>query len=72
VRDGETFVIGGLTQDNEIVFKGSVPGLGNIPIAGDLFHLEKSTLSKTDLYIVVTPHIVRRGQPQSVLPGDVK
>jgi general secretion pathway protein D len=65
VHDGDTFVIGGLTQENEISAKSAVPGLGAIPVAGQLFHLEKSTTSKTELYIVVTPHIIRRGRPEA-------
>lgn len=59
VRDGETFVIGGLTQDNEIKSEFKVPLLGDIPLLGELFSLEKSTKTKTELYIVITPHIVR-------------
>ena len=59
VRDGETFVIGGLTQDNVLTTKGRIPILGDIPIAGNLFRFERSTRSKTELYIVITPRIVR-------------
>ncbi|HEX4848833.1 MAG TPA: secretin N-terminal domain-containing protein [Novosphingobium sp.] len=59
VRDGETFVIGGLTQENVLKRKSKVPLLGDIPIAGALFRTERSTSSKTELYIVITPHIVR-------------
>lgn len=61
VRDGETFVIGGLTEKNDISVKSHVPLLGRLPIAGQLFSLEKGSNSKTELYIVVTPHIT---QPQ--------
>ena len=60
VRDGETFVIGGLTEENEISSTDKIPGLGDLPFAGGLFRLHKGTQSKTDLYIVVTPHIIRR------------
>lgn len=59
VRDGETFVIGGLTQENVLKSKSKVPILGDIPIVGALFKTERSTRSKTELYIVITPHIVR-------------
>ena len=59
VRDGETFVIGGLTQENVIKRKGKVPLLGDIPLVGNLFRVERSSSSKTELYIVITPHIVR-------------
>lgn len=59
VRDGETFVIGGLTQDNVLKTKSKIPLLGDLPLAGNLFRVERSTRSKTELYIVITPHIVR-------------
>ena len=66
MRDGETFVIGGLTQENNLTTKSKVPLFGDIPLVGNLFKLEKSTRSKTELYIVITPHIVRhrRFEPQ--------
>lgn len=64
VHDGETFVIGGLTQDSKLVTKGKVPGVGDIPVFGQMFHLNNETKAKTELYIVVTPHVVRRVQIQ--------
>jgi len=59
VRDGETFVIGGLTQENNLRTQGKVPIVGDIPIIGTLFRNERSTRAKTELFIVITPHIVR-------------
>ncbi|MBS3931479.1 MAG: hypothetical protein KGZ65_09605 [Sphingomonadales bacterium] len=68
VRDGETFVIGGLTQENVLTRKSKVPGLGDIPLVGNLFKVERSTKSKTELYIVITPHIVRHRRFESAAP----
>lgn len=59
VRDGETFVIGGLTQENSLNTKSKIPVLGDIPVAGELFKVRKGNRSRTELYIVITPHIVR-------------
>lgn len=59
VRDGETFVIGGLTQENVITRKSKVPFVNKIPLLGMLFRQERSSRSKTELYIVITPRIVR-------------
>ena len=59
VKDGESFIIGGLTQDTELSTHNKVPLAGDVPILGQLFRVENTTRSKTDLYIVVTPHIVR-------------
>ncbi|HXS05305.1 MAG TPA: secretin N-terminal domain-containing protein [Rhizomicrobium sp.] len=61
VRDGDSFVIGGLTQESELSNHNKLPGLGDIPLLGDLFNAETSSKTKTDLYIVVTPHVVHGG-----------
>jgi general secretion pathway protein D len=60
VRDGEAFVIGGLTQENALRTDSGVPGLSRAPIVGALFGASRGSRSKTDLYIVVTPHIIHR------------
>jgi general secretion pathway protein D len=60
VRDGDSFVIGGLTQESSINTKDKVPLLGDIPLLGQAFRTDKSSRSKTELYIIVTPHIVHR------------
>jgi general secretion pathway protein D len=59
VKDGESFIIGGLTQDSRLSTRTKIPALGDIPGLGSLFRNESTTKSKTDLYIIVTPHIVR-------------
>ena len=71
VRDGDSFVIGGLTQDENIVTKGKIPLLGDIPLVGQIFRSDHSTRTKTELYIVVTPHIVHRvGARPDVVPAN--
>ncbi len=59
VRDGETFVIGGLTQENDLTNRTKVPLLGDIPLIGQAFRTERTNKSNTELYIIITPHIVR-------------
>lgn len=59
-------MIGGLTQDENITNKGKIPILGDIPILGEAFKTTHSTRSKTELYIIVTPHIVHRVGTQAL------
>ncbi len=59
VKDGESFVIGGLSQDSVLKSNSHVPLLGDLPVIGHAFHQETDSNAKTDLYIVITPHIVR-------------
>jgi type II secretory pathway component GspD/PulD (secretin) len=54
-----------------------VPLLGDIPLLGEAFKVEKTGRNKTDLYVVITPHIVRHrragdfDQPTAEPPADV-
>jgi general secretion pathway protein D len=61
VLDGEFFVIGGLTQENRLTTREGLPGLSRIPALGELFKLHMANGSRTQLYIVVTPHIAKPG-----------
>jgi general secretion pathway protein D len=69
VRDGEAFVIGGLTEESRIANKSKLPILGDIPLLGALFTTEHTTRDKRDLYIVVTPHIVRGSADRAAIPS---
>jgi general secretion pathway protein D len=62
VRDGESFVLGGLIQENSLKSKSKVPLLGDIPLLGKAFSYEKTSRGKTELYIIITPKIVRHNQ----------
>jgi len=59
VKDKETVVIGGLIQDNEQETVSKVPFLGDIPLLGWLFKTKSKTRNKTNLMILLTPHIVK-------------
>ncbi|HEY2481832.1 MAG TPA: hypothetical protein VGI30_06495, partial [Caulobacteraceae bacterium] len=65
VRDGESFIIGGLTQDSDLTTRSKVPLAGDIPVVGSLFRLENTTKAKTELYIIVTPHVVKGVDPKA-------
>ena len=59
VKDSETLVIGGLVGDSTEDGTYRVPLLGDIPILGWLFKTKTKSREKTNLYIFLTPHIVR-------------
>jgi general secretion pathway protein D len=59
VKDGEAFIIGGLLQENEIKTLTKIPFIGDIPIIGAFFKYLSSSSTQSNLYLVVTPHIVR-------------
>ncbi|MFM1821871.1 MAG: hypothetical protein RI967_137 [Planctomycetota bacterium] len=59
VKDGQTVVIGGLISDRFERVDKKIPLLGDIPVVGALFRQFKENSSKTELLIVLTPHVVR-------------
>lgn len=56
--DGETMVIGGLTLSQVDRTETGIPLLMDLPVIGALFRTTKNSERKTDLIILVTPHIV--------------
>ena len=59
VRDGETVVIGGLTQSERNEVRSGIPYLMDIPFVGALFRVVRHREVQRDLIILVTPHIIR-------------
>ncbi|HXN42774.1 MAG TPA: type II and III secretion system protein family protein [Xanthobacteraceae bacterium] len=66
LRDGQSFAIGGLLQNNVDAQQKQLPWLGSVPVLGALFRSALYQKKETDLVIIVTPHIV-----QPMRPGDV-
>ncbi len=58
-QDGYPLVIGGLIQDRDEVIEKGVPLLKDIPWIGRLFRDTKKENRRTDLFILVTPHVIR-------------
>ncbi len=59
LKDGETQVLAGLINDQDINSATKVPGLGDIPLLGRLFSDNKHNKDKTELILAITPHIIR-------------
>jgi general secretion pathway protein D len=59
VRDEQTVIIGGLISDKKIKSESKIPVLGDIPWLGFLFRSPRSELRKTNLLVIMTPHIIR-------------
>jgi type IV pilus assembly protein PilQ len=59
VKDGETVVIGGLFSDGVITSRTQVPLLGNLPLLGALFRGTTDTVTRQEVIILLTPHIIK-------------
>jgi pilus assembly protein CpaC len=71
MRDGESFAIAGLLEDDFRDLVGQVPWIGDIPILGTLFRSSEYERRQSELVIIVTPHLVTpvRGEALA-LPTD--
>jgi len=58
VRDGCTVVIGGLLQDEQKISRTQIPLLGNLPVVGVVFRNKDEEITRRELIILITPHIV--------------
>ena len=58
VKNGESIVIGGLINEVTSSSVSKVPLLGDIPLIGGLFRRKSTQQSKTEVIIIVTPHII--------------
>ena len=71
MRDGESFAIAGLLQDDFRDLNGQVPWLGDIPIIGALFRSTDYQRAQSELVIIVTPHLVSPTRGEALaLPTD--
>jgi general secretion pathway protein D len=62
LKDGETNFLAGLIRKDADRSKQSVPFLGDLPIIGALFTHNLTHDKRTDLYLTLTPHIIRSPQ----------
>jgi pilus assembly protein CpaC len=80
LRDGQSFAIAGLLDNRVIEQFEKIPVLGDVPVLGKLFQSRTLNKSKTELLVLVTPHVVQpfaAGQvpptptyPKPFLPSD--
>ena len=71
MRDGESFAIAGLLEDDFTDLNSQVPWLGDIPVLGALFRSTSFAREQSELVIIVTPHLVTPVQGDALaLPTD--
>ncbi|MBI3478868.1 MAG: type II secretion system secretin GspD [Nitrosomonadales bacterium] len=70
VDDGQIIVLGGLIDDNMQDSVEKVPGLGDIPIIGNLFKYKSRKHVKTNLMVFLRPTIIRNNEQSMNLAAD--
>jgi general secretion pathway protein D len=61
VENGGTLALGGIIQERNNKTNSKVPGAGDVPILGNLFRTKNNTASRTELLILIRPHVIQDG-----------
>jgi general secretion pathway protein D len=72
VDSGETIVIGGIIAETKTQDRSGVPFLMDIPFLGQLFRARSSSLTRTELIILITPYVVRDRQEARSVTEEFK
>ncbi|PYF11183.1 pilus assembly protein CpaC [Rhodobacter viridis] len=71
MRDGESFAIAGLLQDDFNDLNSQIPWLGDVPVLGSLFRSTAFERKQSELVIIITPHLVTPTHGEALaLPTD--
>lgn len=72
LRDGETFAIAGLFQQEYANNVRQIPGLGDIPVLGALFRSSRWRRKETELVVLVTPRLATAAESRALSPDPLR
>lgn len=70
--DNQTVVLGGLIREDNTTSQAGIPGLRKMPVFGPLFGSEKVSKQKTELIVLITPHIITNLEEGAKITHDMK
>jgi general secretion pathway protein D len=71
-QNGETIGLGGLIKDSDNVGNSGVPWLTDIPVLGALFGTRSRFAARTELLILLTPHVIQDQRTARALTEDLQ
>jgi len=72
VQDGDTLAIGGIIQENKTRSRSGIPYLMDLPAVGRFFESTQDTTDRTELVILITPHVVRNRNESRDVTEELK
>jgi len=72
VGDGETLLMGGLISTQRTKSNQGVPYLSDVPVLGVLFGQRSDTNNRTELMVMITPHIVRNPVEAAAASDEIR
>jgi general secretion pathway protein D len=72
VKNGDTIALGGLISDNTSKSKSGVPILAKVPLLGAFFRDTHNTTTRTELILLITPHVMRDDAEFQTVMDDLR
>ena len=70
VQDGQTIVIGGLIREDDSKSRQGIPFIYKIPLLGYLFGNMDNDVSRSELVIMLTPHVIKNQQDAKIITNE--
>jgi general secretion pathway protein D len=72
IQDGQTIGLAGLISDTASEVNGGIPLLKDIPVLGALFGTQNNNRNRTELLVLITPHIIDDQRRARALTDDLR
>jgi general secretion pathway protein D len=72
VHDNETIALGGLIRDSRSKSRAGLPFLRRIPVIGTLFGSVDNHRSRTELIVLLTPHVIRSKEEAAQMMDELR
>ena len=72
VVDSQTLALGGLIRVDQTRSHSAVPGLADVPVVGALFGHRSDTVGRTELLVMITPHVVRNAAEAAAATEEIR
>jgi len=72
VQDGETVALGGLISKDKTYSIGGIPWLQEIPILGNAFRNTQNNDDKTELIVLITPHVIDNVEKARAITAELR
>lgn len=72
IQDGETVALGGLISDSRTRFRNGIPYLQEVPLLGNLFRDTENTDTRTELMVLITPHVVDNVEKARAITDELR
>jgi len=72
IQDGETVALGGLITDSKTLSGAGIPFLQDVPVLGNLFRTTTNNHDRTELIVLITPHVVDNVEKARAITNELR